>query len=100
MGVAEFFFFFTFLFARDSANLFVDRRIGERDKHLSEEDKMLRRLQKERAKQARKASRYTLDEDDDGDDDGMDGAGESSLFLSVYICLSVCSCHVHHVSET
>mmetsp|Transcript_6817 Transcript_6817/g.19698 ORF Transcript_6817/g.19698 Transcript_6817/m.19698 type:complete len:981 (-) Transcript_6817:1779-4721(-) len=51
------------------ANTFVDRRIGQYDAGMSEEDKMLARLVKERTRQSRRSSKFRLDDDDDDDND-------------------------------
>ncbi|KAL3938332.1 MAG: hypothetical protein SGARI_001782 [Bacillariaceae sp.] len=50
------------------ANQFVDRRIGQYDPGMSQDDQMLARLVKERTRQSQRSSKYRLD--DDGDDDG------------------------------
>ena len=55
---------------RHSANTFVDRRFGEHDETLNEEDKAILRFQKERVKQA-KRNRYALGEDNLSDDDAF-----------------------------
>eukprot|EP00536_Pseudo-nitzschia_multiseries_P012066 jgi/Psemu1/260290/estExt_Genewise1Plus.C_4410036 len=47
------------------ANTFVDRRIGQYDAGMSEEDKMLARLVKERTRQSSRSSKFRLDDDDD-----------------------------------
>ncbi|KAG7347806.1 Nop14-like family protein [Nitzschia inconspicua] len=49
------------------ANQFVDRRIGQYDPTMSQDDQMLARLVKERTRQSQRISKYRLD--DDGDDD-------------------------------
>lgn len=46
-----------------------DKRFGERDKNLTEEEKMLERFTRERQSQSkRKANLYNLDDDDDNDE--------------------------------
>lgn len=50
------------------ANTFVDRRIGQYDVGMSEEDKMLARLVKERTRQSNRSNKFRLDDDDDGDE--------------------------------
>lgn len=52
---------------RDSANVFIDRRLGEGNKKMSEEEKMFRRVQCERARQARRSKFALTDEDEDAD---------------------------------
>ncbi|CCK69495.1 snoRNA-binding rRNA-processing protein NOP14 KNAG_0C03910 [Huiozyma naganishii CBS 8797] len=52
----------------------VDRRFGERDNQLTEEEKMLERFTRERQRQSKKRSNlYNLDADDDDDDMGAFG---------------------------
>ena len=48
-------------------NSFIDRRIGENDKTLSHEDKMLMRFQAQRAKALRKSQKFSLGDDGDGE---------------------------------
>lgn len=52
------------------SNVIVDRRIGQYDPAMSQEDQMMARLVKERTRQSQKTSKFRLDE---GDDDGDDG---------------------------
>lgn len=47
------------------ANQFVDRRIGQYDPTMSQDDRMLARLVKERTRQSQRISKYRLDDDDD-----------------------------------
>ena len=49
------------------ANTFVDRRIGQYDASMSQDDRMLARLVKERTRQSKKSSKYRLDDDDDNE---------------------------------
>lgn len=60
--------------ARNKANAFRDRRLGEQDPSMSLEDKMMARFQSERKRKLRNASAFALhDSDDEGDgDDGDD----------------------------
>ncbi|KAA8498696.1 Nucleolar protein 14 [Porphyridium purpureum] len=53
------------------ANLVADRRIGENDPAMGEEERYLRRFQQEASRRALKRSRYNLNDDDD-DGDGVD----------------------------
>lgn len=56
----------------------VDRRFGERDKNMTEEEKMLERFTRERQSQSKnKKSLYNLEDDEDvyGDDNGADNFG-------------------------
>lgn len=56
----------------------VDRRFGERDRNLTEEEKMLERFTRERQSQSKnKKNLYNLEDDDNvyGDDDGNDNFG-------------------------
>jgi len=46
----------------DKSNTFLDRRFGEHDKSLDEEDKMLRRFQKERQVRSRKGEKFNLED--------------------------------------
>eukprot|EP00741_Cyanophora_paradoxa_P002224 tig00000571_g2156.t1 len=48
------------------SNAFVDRRFGERDERISEEDKYLMRFQRERQSRASKKSLYNLEDDEEG----------------------------------
>uniref|UniRef100_A0A6U9X837 Nucleolar protein 14 n=1 Tax=Pseudo-nitzschia australis TaxID=44445 RepID=A0A6U9X837_9STRA len=50
------------------ANTFVDRRIGQYDKDMSQEDKMLVRLVKERTRRSNRSSKFRLDDNDDDND--------------------------------
>lgn len=63
---------------RNKSNGFLDKRFGERNKDLSEEDKMLERFTKERQSQSRgKNSLFDLNDDDDGGSNDMfGGSGE------------------------
>ncbi|QLL31640.1 hypothetical protein HG536_0B05040 [Torulaspora globosa] len=64
---------------RNKSNGFLDRRFGERNKHMSEEDKMLERFTRERQSQSRvKSSLFDLNDDDD-DDGGMFQTGLTHL---------------------
>ncbi|VEU40901.1 unnamed protein product [Pseudo-nitzschia multistriata] len=49
-------------------NTFLDRRIGQYDTGMSQEDKMLARLVKERTRQSNRSSKFRLDDDDGGGD--------------------------------
>jgi nucleolar protein 14 len=49
------------------ANQFVDRRIGQYDPGMSQDDQMLARLVKERTRQSQRSSKYRLDDDNDDD---------------------------------
>lgn len=49
------------------ANTFIDRRIGQFDADMSQDDRMLARLVKERTRQSRKSSKFRLEDDDDND---------------------------------
>jgi nucleolar protein 14 len=60
------------------ANKFVDRRIGQYDPGMSQEDQMLARLVKERTRQSQRVSKYRLDDDDDS----RGGGDSNSLFLT------------------
>jgi nucleolar protein 14 len=51
------------------ANKFVDRRIGQYDPTMSQDDQMLARLVKERTRQSQRSAKYRLDDDDEDDDD-------------------------------
>ena len=51
------------------ANTFIDKRIGQYDADMSQDDKMLARLVKERTRQSKKSMKFQLE--DDGDDDGF-----------------------------
>ena len=53
-------------------NMFLDRRIGEKNPQMSQEEKMLARFQRERRRQAMgtkrsRASKFNIDEDDIGE---------------------------------
>ncbi|QLQ79153.1 hypothetical protein HG537_0B05010 [Torulaspora globosa] len=64
---------------RNKKNGFLDRRFGERNKHMSEEDKMLERFTRERQSQSRvKSSLFDLNDDDD-DDGGLFQTGLTHL---------------------
>lgn len=54
----------TKLRADGRTNFFADRRIGEEDPNLPEEDKYLARLQRERSRRAVKRARFNLDADE------------------------------------
>ncbi|QDZ25907.1 nucleolar protein 14 [Chloropicon primus] len=62
---------------RHSANTFMDRRFGEKDESLNEEDRAILRFQRERVRQA-KRNRYALDDGEgDSEEDGYGyGLGE------------------------
>jgi len=49
------------------SNSFVDRRIGQYDAEMSQDDKMLARLVKERTRQSHRSTKFRLDDDDDDD---------------------------------
>jgi nucleolar protein 14 len=49
------------------ANTFIDRRIGEFDAEMSQDDRMLARLVKERTRQSSKSSKFRLEDEDDND---------------------------------
>ena len=55
------------------ANTFVDRRIGQFDQEMSQDDKMLARLVKERTRQSHRSSKFRLDDDDNDGDNDNDG---------------------------
>ena len=55
---------------RFSTNTFVDRRFGEDDETLNEEDRAILRFQRERVQQA-KRNRFALNDDDDDDDNQL-----------------------------
>lgn len=57
------------LAAKPAANLFADKRIAESDPHLSQEDKYLARLQRERTRRSAARARFSLANDDGHDDD-------------------------------
>lgn len=59
---------------RARRNVFADRRIGEDNPSLPEEDRYLARLQRERTRRTKKRARYALEEDDGGVEDK--GVGE------------------------
>ncbi len=61
---------------RGNANIFNDRRFGEDDHRMTEEDKAILRFQKERVKQ-QKQRRFALE---DEDDDELGFGHEESLF--------------------
>ena len=48
------------------ANTFIDRRIGQYDADMTQEDRMLARLVKERTRQSKKSKKFHLDDDDNG----------------------------------
>ena len=52
------------------ANVFVDRRIGEYDRHMTAEEQNLARLVKERTRRSKKSTKYNLAEDN-YNDEGM-----------------------------
>lgn len=56
------------LAATHRRNVFADRRIGEADPNLPEEDRYLARLQRERSKRAKKRTRFSLREEHDDHD--------------------------------
>lgn len=56
------------------ANAFIDRRFGESDASLAEDDKAIMRYQKERLSQLSKRSRFNLKDDDVSD-------GEEELLM-------------------
>ncbi|SCU81347.1 LAME_0B06634g1_1 [Lachancea meyersii CBS 8951] len=57
----------------------TDRRFGERNKNLTEEEKMLERFTRERqAQSSSKKSLFNLEDDDEGDDFGA--AGDEDLY--------------------
>lgn len=47
------------------ANQLIDRRIGQYDPTITQEDQMLARLVKERTRQSQRVAKYRLDDDDD-----------------------------------
>ena len=51
------------------ANTFIDKRIGQYDADMSQDDRMLARLVKERTRQSKKSLKFQLN--DDGDNDGF-----------------------------
>lgn len=58
-----------------STNKFVDKRIGEHDPAVSDTDRYLLRLQRERSNRHKRAARFNLEDHDDyGDADGEDGS--------------------------
>uniref|UniRef100_K3W6F5 Nucleolar protein 14 n=1 Tax=Globisporangium ultimum (strain ATCC 200006 / CBS 805.95 / DAOM BR144) TaxID=431595 RepID=K3W6F5_GLOUD len=57
--------------ARNKANSFKDRRLGEQDPTMSLEDKMIARFQTERKRKLRNASAFALHDSDDEDDDEL-----------------------------
>ena len=89
---------------KDKTNVFVDRRIGEKDSELSAEDKMIARFAAERINQGKKQGsifnlgeeetlthfgksladieRYEDPRSDDEDEDGSGGAGRKKLDAS------------------
>jgi nucleolar protein 14 len=46
------------------ANTFIDRRIGQYDADMTQDDRMLARLVKERTRQSKKSSKFQLEDDD------------------------------------
>jgi len=66
---------------RDSkkSNTFVDRRIGQYDPGMSQEDQMLARLVKERTRQSNRSSKFRLDDDDNEDNFRKSGGNDSLL---------------------
>jgi nucleolar protein 14 len=52
------------------ANQLIDRRIGQYDPTMTQEDQMLARLVKERTRQSQRVAKFRLD-DDDNDGDGV-----------------------------
>lgn len=63
----------------NKVNQFVDRRIGQYDPAMTQDDQMLARLVKERTRQSKKSNKFRLDEGDADDGDGDDGGGVLSL---------------------
>ena len=63
----------------NKSSVFLDKRFGEKDDHLSMEEKMLERFSRERISAARKKNIYNLEDDgaEDGDDDEDFGGGIS-----------------------
>ena len=49
------------------ANSFIDRRIGQFDAEMSQDDRMLARLVKERTRQSKKSSKFKLEDEDEND---------------------------------
>ena len=52
------------------SNSFVDKRIGEYDQNMTEEQQNLARLVRERARRSKRMDKFSLDDDDDDDNDG------------------------------
>ncbi len=57
---------------------FIDRRIGESKRsQMSQEERILARIVRERSRRSKKLDKYTLDDNDDSGDRGSDGGGLS-----------------------
>ncbi|QLG73411.1 hypothetical protein HG535_0E04950 [Zygotorulaspora mrakii] len=60
---------------KNKRNGFVDRRFGERNKHLSEEDRMLERFTRERQSQSKnKSNLFDLNDESDSESNNMFGS--------------------------
>ena len=53
---------------KHSSNSFVDRRIGEHDGEMTQEQQMMARMVRERSRRSKRVSKYSLDDDGDADD--------------------------------
>lgn len=62
---------------RSRRNVFADRRIGEDDPTLPEDERYLARLQRERTRRTKKRARYSL-ADDDGELDAEEEPGQTN----------------------
>eukprot|EP00897_Mesotaenium_endlicherianum_P006282 jgi/Mesen1/5682/ME000288S04895 len=64
---------------RGKANAFLDRRFGESDEGLSQEEKAIMRFQKERQAQMNRKSKFSLGDNDGGEDGAALGEEEEVL---------------------